>query len=78
MAKHRPSLPPDRLEKAALRLRPIEREALYLAACEHLAIGEIATRLGLTEQAVARLLARALCKLDRALKRRERPWWRYW
>ena len=49
MARYRPSLPPDRLERAASRLRPIEREAFYLAASEHLAIGEIAARLGLTE-----------------------------
>ena len=78
MAKDRPPLTPERLEKAASRLRPIEREVLELSARERLANDEIAARLGITSRAAARILARALCRLDRALERQERPWWRFW
>ena len=78
MARDRPSVPLDHLEKAASSLRPIEREVLVLSARERLSNGEIAARLGITAQAAERLVARALCKLDRALERQERPWWRFW
>lgn len=78
MARHRPSVPLDRLEKAALSLRPIEREVLVLSARERLCNDEIARRLGITAQAAERLLVTALCKLDRALERQDRPWWRLW
>lgn len=66
------------LERAALGLRPIEREVLVLSAREGLSNGEIAARLGITPEAAERLLARALCRLDRAIERQERPWWRFW
>lgn len=78
MARDRPSVTLDRLEKAAARLRPIEREVLVLSAREGLSNGEIAARLGITPEAAERLLARALCSLDRALERQGRPWWRFW
>ena len=78
MASGRPSVTPERLEKAAAGLRPIEREVLMLSARERLSNEEIAARLGITAEAAERLLAKALCKLDRALERQERPWWRFW
>ena len=78
MARDRPPLTPERLEKAAARLRPVEREVLVLSAREHLRNDEIAARLGITTEAAERLLATALCRLDRALERQERPWRRFW
>ena len=78
MASDRPALTPERLEKAARSLRAIEREVLVLSARERLSNAEIAERLGITTVAAQRLLADALCKLDRALERQERPWWRFW
>ena len=79
MAKHRSAVPLDRLERAAAKLRPIEREVLILSARDGLSNGEIAARLGITAAAAERILARALCRLDRALERqRRRPWWRFW
>ena len=77
MARDRSAAPLDRLEGAAAKLRPIEREVLVLSAREGLSNTEIAARLGITAQAAGRLLASALCRLDRALERQERPWWRF-
>lgn len=70
MVRDRPPVTLDRLEKAASSLRPIEREVLVLSARERLSRGEIAERFGISPEAVERLLAKALCKLDRALERR--------
>lgn len=78
MAKYCPSPPLERLEKAAQNLRPREREILVLSALEHLSNNEIAARLALTPEAAERLLARAICSLDRALERQRRPWWKFW
>jgi len=78
MARNRPAATLERLERAASKLRPIEREVLILSAREGLSIGEIAERIGMTPEAAERLLARALCSLDRALERQSRPWWRFW
>ena len=81
MANDRPLVTPERLqrlEQAASRLRPIEREILVLSAREHLSIDEIAVRLGITAAAAERLLAKALCRFDRALERQARPWWKFW
>lgn len=78
MARDRPPVPLDRLEKAASSLLPIEREVLVLSARERLSNDEIADRLGMTPRAAERLLTRALCRLDRAIERQRRPWWRFW
>ena len=78
MASDRPPVTLERLEKAASSLRPTEREVLVLSAREQLSIEEIAARFGITAQAAERLLANALCRLDRALERQQRPWWRLW
>ena len=78
MTKDRPELTPERLEEAARSLRPAEREVLVLSAREGLLNGEIGERLGIAPEAVERLLARALRKLDRALERQESPGWRLW
>ena len=78
MARDRSAVTLDRLERAASKLRPVERQVLVLSAREGLSNGEIAARLGITAEAAERLLARALCRLDRALERHERPWWRPW
>ena len=78
MASDRPPLTLERLERAVIGLRPLEREVLALSAGERLSNEQIAERLGITASAVERLLARALRKLDRALERQARPWWRFW
>lgn len=78
MARDRPSVTRERLEKAASSLSPIEREVLVLSARERLSNVEIAARLGIAPEAAERILATALCRLDRALERQEGPWWRFW
>ena len=78
MARDRPTVTFERLESAVSSLHPIEREVLVLSARERLSIDEIAARLGVAPQVAERLLAKALCKLDRALERQERPWWKLW
>ena len=78
MARDHPVLTPERLERAAVCLRPIEREVLFLSAREGRSNDQVAEQLGITTEAAERLLAKALRKLDRVLKRQERPWWRFW
>jgi RNA polymerase sigma factor (sigma-70 family) len=78
MPSDRSALTPERLEKAARSLHATEREVLFLSARERLSNQEVAERLGITTEAAERLLAKALRKLDRALERQERPWWRFW
>jgi len=78
MTSERPAVTPERVEQAAKSLRPIEREVLVLSARERLSNYEIAQRLGIEPKEAERLLANALVKLDRALERQERPWWRFW
>ena len=68
----------ERLERAALKLRPIQLEVLRLSAQERLPSDEIAARLGITAKAAQRHLANALYLLDRRMERRKRPWWRFW
>ncbi len=69
---------PDLLARAARCLGRRERAVLVLSAAEELALEEVAERLGLDSAEAERLLASALYKLDRALRRLERPWWRFW
>jgi RNA polymerase sigma factor (sigma-70 family) len=78
MAKDRSPTALERIDKAAAKLRPLERQLLVLSAAEGLSNSEIAARLGTSLQSVERLLAAALRKLDRELERQERPWWRCW
>lgn len=78
MTIERPAVTPERVEQAAKCLRPLEREVLVLSARERLSNDEIALRLGIEPQEARRLLAKALIRLDRALERQERPWWRFW
>jgi len=78
MTKDRPAVTPERVEQAAKSLPPMEREVLVLSARERLSNDEIALRLGIEPQEAQRLLAKALLRLDRALARQERPWWRFW
>ena len=74
---HQP-VDPDRIHRAARKLRPVEREVLVLSSREGLSSQQVAERLGISAKAAERLLAAALVKLDRALERQERPWWRFW
>lgn len=78
MANDSPPIGQDRIEQAATKLRAVEREALSLHARGDLSSAEIAWRLGVSEAELAPLVAGALLKLDRALARQERPWWRFW
>lgn len=68
----------ERLEQAAARLSPLERDVLVLSAGRGLRNDEIATRLGLSERRAERILARALRKFDRSLRPRNHPWWKFW
>lgn len=68
----------DRLADALARLDPLERDVYLLGAVEGLSNAEIASRLGLPDAKVERLLADALCGIDRALDGSDRPWWRIW
>jgi DNA-directed RNA polymerase specialized sigma24 family protein len=78
LAKDRAPVTPERLERAAAVLSPLEREVLFLIAKEGLSYHDIAARLGITPAAVERCLADALCRLDGALERQELPWWKLW
>lgn len=78
MARDRAAVPLDRLERVAANLPPVERDVLDLSAREGLSNRDIAVRLGITPETAERLLARALCRLDRAIERQEWPWWRFW
>ena len=66
------------LESAASRLRPIERDVLFLSAREGLSNDEIAVRLGIPTDEARAHLADALYHLDCDLERRARPWWKFW
>ena len=69
---------PARLAAALARLDPLARQVYVLASVGDLANGEIASRLGLSAADVERLLADALCGLDRELAAsRQRPC-RFW
>ena len=68
----------EQLERAASSLSPVEREVLALSARDGLSNDDIAARLGITAEAADRLLARAICRFDQALERRDRLWWRFW
>lgn len=68
----------DRLAAALARLEPLERDVYVLGAMEDLLNDEIASRLGLSVSEVERLLAAALCRLDRELSAAPRPWWHFW
>jgi DNA-directed RNA polymerase specialized sigma24 family protein len=78
MANERQPVDLVRLRKAAAKLRPIEREVLYLSSAEELRNDAVAERLGITTEAAEGHLANALIKLDREMERQERPWWRFW
>ena len=78
MANDRQPIDAGRIERAARCLSSREREVLVLSAGENLGLDTVADRLGLSTTEAERLLADALCKLDRALRRQERPWWRFW
>lgn len=77
MPKFSRELDLERLESAVSRLRPIEREVLFLSAREGLRYEEIAARLGISSEEARGHLADALYRLDRDLERRERPWWKF-
>ena len=72
MAEDRPLPSVARLAAAAMQLRPLEREVLWLAAGEHLANDAIARRLGIPAEQAERLLAEALRNLDRAIDASDR------
>lgn len=78
MANDRPPITRARLTRAADRLSPEQRDVLVLSARERLSNEEIAGLLGISVEAVERLLADALVALDRALGSPKRPWWRFW
>jgi len=78
MVNDRQPIDADRIERAARCLTARERQVLVLSASENLGLETVADRLGLSLSEAQRLLADALCKLDRALERQEGPWWRFW
>lgn len=78
MTSRRRRVTPDRIERAASKLRPIEREVLVLSAREGLSNADIAKRLGITADAAERHLADAVYALARRLEQEERAWWKRW
>jgi len=78
MANDRQPGDSERLRKAAAKLRPIEREVLYLSSAEGLRNDAVAERLAITRKVAERHLRNALIKLDREMERQERPWWKFW
>lgn len=68
----------ERLQSAAAKLTPLEREVLVLSAGLGLRNNEIGEMLGLGERRVERVLARALRKFDRALRGEVRSWRQFW
>jgi RNA polymerase sigma factor (sigma-70 family) len=78
MANERQPVDLVRLRKAARKLRPIEREVLYLSSAEGLRNDAVGERLGITTKTAERHLRNALIKLDREMERLERPWWKFW
>jgi RNA polymerase sigma factor (sigma-70 family) len=78
MANDRQPVDLERLRKAAEKLRPIEREVLYLSSAEGLRNDAVGERLGITTKTAERHLRNALVKLDREMERQERPWWKFW
>jgi DNA-directed RNA polymerase specialized sigma24 family protein len=58
----------SRVENAAASLSALERDVLSLSAHVGLCNCDIAELLGISERRVEKLLARALCKFDRALR----------
>lgn len=59
------------LENAVARLPRLQREAFLMAARDRLSYQAIATRLRISRRRVARLIARALVRLDRTLEQLE-------
>lgn len=69
---NQPIVDVQELEQAIARLPRLEREAFRMAARDRLSYPAIAKRLRIPRRRVARLIARALVRLDRALKQLER------
>ena len=67
-----------RLERALASLDERRRRLFLMSAVEGLDHDEIASRLGISVEAVERYLAEALVRLDKDIERMERPWWRFW
>ena len=78
MASDRTFITLERLKEVAASLRSMEQVVLVLSARDHLSSDEIAARLGISVRKAERLLARAVLKLDRAIDRSERAWWKSW
>lgn len=78
MPSHPSVIDPARVERAARHLTAAQRAVLTLCAAEPGQLDTVAARLGIGVLEAERLLADALCKLDRALEREETPWWRFW
>lgn len=78
MADERQPVDMVQLRKAARKLRPIEREVLYLSSAEGLRNEAVGERLGITAEVARRHLRNALIKLDREMEGPERPWWKFW
>lgn len=68
----------QRLERAILSLRPVQRETFLMSRVEGLSYAEISERLGIPAEQVERTISAALCALDRQICRVNRPWWRLW
>jgi RNA polymerase sigma factor (sigma-70 family) len=73
-----PSSERERVERAAAILSRLEHEVLVLSAGHGLRTAEIASRLGISEGRVERILARALRKFSRAMEEPGRGGWRWW
>lgn len=75
--------PPDaatiaRLENALLRMSRLEQDVLLSVRIDYLSYAEIGEKIGMSDEKVMKLFARALYNLDCNLRDPHRHWWRRW
>lgn len=68
----------ERLADAARNLPDLQRQVFLAHRAEGLGYDEIALRLGLSAWRVERLMARAVCNVDRQLCGSRLRWWHRW
>ena len=67
-----------RLERELSRLPCVDRDAFLLKVRDGMTYAAIGIQLGITPERAEAHVVCALIKLDAALTRERRPWWRFW